>query len=156
MGDGNGSVTTPSEGETLEFAVGVDRRKALQLASMTLAGVPILVACGNAKSAATKGHNSVSPDGPIAKTTDVPEGSAKIFAEHKIVITNDPPGNFQGFSYLCTHMGCPVTGVEAELIQCTCHGSEFSTRDGSVARGPATKPLTQVDLRIEGVEIFRA
>lgn len=151
-------MTTPSEGKSPEFAVGVDRRKALQLASMTLAGAPILVACGNSNSKAAPKQNSASvPTGePIARTTDVPEGSAKIFPEHKIVITNDPPGNFQGFSYLCTHMGCPVSKVEGELIQCFCHGSEFSTRDGSVARGPATKPLAQVDLRIEGVEIFRA
>jgi len=151
-------VTNPSEGKTLESAVGVDRRQALQLASMTLAGAPILVACGQAGSTANSGQNSSAgaTEGPIASTTDVPEGSAKIFPEHKIVITNDPPGNFQGFSYLCTHMGCPVTGVDAELIKCTCHGSEFSTHDGSVARGPATKPLAQIDLRIEGVEIFRA
>ena len=42
----------------------------------------------------------------------------------------------------CTHLGCLV-GPWNPLSQrfvCPCHGSEYK-RDGSVARGPAPKPL---------------
>jgi Rieske Fe-S protein len=139
-----------------------DRRKALKLASISLAGAPLLVACGSSESTSSGSPTALtdpttgSSDEPIARTTDIPEGSAKILPEHKLVITNDPPGTFEGFSYLCTHMGCPVTTISDEEIHCNCHGSVFSTKDGSVDRGPATKPLEQVNLRIEGSNIFRA
>jgi nitrite reductase/ring-hydroxylating ferredoxin subunit len=36
--------------------------------------------------------------------------------------------------------------IDGETIECTCHGSRFSFRDGSVERGPATtgQPVYQV------------
>jgi nitrite reductase/ring-hydroxylating ferredoxin subunit/uncharacterized membrane protein len=40
----------------------------------------------------------------------------------------------------CSHRGCPLSDgeVDGETVQCSCHGSRFSLRDGSVERGPAT------------------
>jgi nitrite reductase/ring-hydroxylating ferredoxin subunit len=40
----------------------------------------------------------------------------------------------------CSHRGCPLIDgeLDGETIQCFCHGSRFSLRDGSVERGPAT------------------
>jgi nitrite reductase/ring-hydroxylating ferredoxin subunit/uncharacterized membrane protein len=41
----------------------------------------------------------------------------------------------------CSHRGCSLaeTGeVDGETIECGCHGSRFSLRDGSLERGPAT------------------
>lgn len=132
-----------------------NRRAALQLASLAVVSTPLVVACGGPETR-PGAKPSVPGNVAIATTADIPQGSARIIAEHKVVITNDPPGNFQGFSYLCTHMGCPVTTVEDEKIECNCHGSVFSTKDGSVTKGPASRPLEQLDLRIEGDSIFLA
>ncbi|MEA2442120.1 MAG: hypothetical protein QOH76_3544, partial [Thermoleophilaceae bacterium] len=41
----------------------------------------------------------------------------------------------------CSHRGCSLAGtgtLDGETIECGCHGSRFSLRDGSVERGPAT------------------
>lgn len=158
-------MAKPLDSKDQDNDLALNRRKALKLASIGLAGTPLLVACGASDSdpnpsGATPATQENSETGanaePVAKTSDIPEGSAKILPEHKLVITNDPPGNIQGFSYLCTHMGCPVTTISGDEIHCNCHGSVFSTKDGSVDRGPASKPLQQVDLRIEGLDIFRA
>jgi len=49
-----------------------------------------------------------------------------------------------------------VTAVKDGTINCTCHGSKFSIEDGSVATGPATKPLAKVEVTVEGDEIVTA
>jgi nitrite reductase/ring-hydroxylating ferredoxin subunit/uncharacterized membrane protein len=50
----------------------------------------------------------------------------------------------------CSHRGCSLaeTGeLDGETIQCGCHGSRFSLRDGSVERGPATSPQPAYEVR---------
>jgi nitrite reductase/ring-hydroxylating ferredoxin subunit/uncharacterized membrane protein len=58
----------------------------------------------------------------------------------------------------CSHRGCSLseTGeLDGETIQCGCHGSRFSLRDGAVERGPATagQPAYEVRERDGKVEI---
>jgi nitrite reductase/ring-hydroxylating ferredoxin subunit len=40
----------------------------------------------------------------------------------------------------CTHLGCQISQQADGLLVCPCHGSRFRL-DGSVARGPAGRPL---------------
>jgi nitrite reductase/ring-hydroxylating ferredoxin subunit len=50
----------------------------------------------------------------------------------------------------CSHRGCSLaeTGeLDGETIQCGCHGSRFSLRDGAVERGPATSPQPAYEVR---------
>ena len=52
------------------------------------------------------------------------------------------------YSSVCTHQGCDVTefvGAE-KLLMCFCHFSKFSPADGTVAKGPASKPLVYIPL----------
>lgn len=49
----------------------------------------------------------------------------------------------------CSHRGCPLSQmgeIDGETIECSCHGSRFSLRDGAVERGPATvgQPVYEV------------
>jgi nitrite reductase/ring-hydroxylating ferredoxin subunit/uncharacterized membrane protein len=50
----------------------------------------------------------------------------------------------------CSHRGCSLGELgelDGETIQCGCHGSRFSLRDGSVERGPATAPQPSYEVR---------
>jgi nitrite reductase/ring-hydroxylating ferredoxin subunit len=50
----------------------------------------------------------------------------------------------------CSHRGCSLAGtgeLDGETVQCGCHGSRFSLRDGSVERGPATSPQPAYEVR---------
>ena len=52
------------------------------------------------------------------------------------------------YSAVCTHQGCDVTefvGAE-KVLMCFCHFSKFNPADGTVAKGPAAKPLVYVPL----------
>ncbi|MFF5365123.1 Rieske (2Fe-2S) protein [Streptomyces scabiei] len=91
----------------------------------------------------------------LATTADIPVGGGKIFDEQKIVVTQPAEGDFKGFSAICTHMGCVVSSVSDETINCACHGSRFSITDGAVAHGPATRPLPAEKITVAGNSILR-
>jgi Rieske Fe-S protein len=53
------------------------------------------------------------------------------------------------YTLICTHAGCVVGAPNADHIQgCPCHGSKFNA-DGSVAAGPAKKPLKAIKLEVK-------
>jgi Rieske Fe-S protein len=86
----------------------------------------------------------------IAKTADVPVGSGVIVDE--VVVTQPAAGEFKGFSAICTHAGCTVNEIADGTINCPCHGSKFNL-DGSVASGPAKKPLEAQAVTVQGDSI---
>ncbi len=60
------------------------------------------------------------------------------------------------YAAMCSHAGCDVEGWNAATRQlvCPCHGSEFDATDAAaVQKGPATKPLAMLPLRIEEGEL---
>jgi Rieske Fe-S protein len=98
-----------------------------------------------------------APGGPaapaanvIAKTSEVPVGSGVIVND--VVVTQPSAGVFQGFSATCTHAGCTVNKVADGTIDCPCHGSKFNL-DGTVAHGPAQKPLAVKNVTVQGDSI---
>lgn len=64
------------------------------------------------------------------------------------------------FSTLCPHMGCPI-GLDAVDVQtgrfgpCNCHQSLFDIRrNGRMVHGRASSNLAQVELRVEGDNVY--
>jgi Rieske Fe-S protein len=88
----------------------------------------------------------------IAKTSDVPVGSGVIIND--IVLTQPSAGVFKGLSPTCTHAGCTVSEVAGGTINCPCHGSKYNL-DGSVAKGPASRPLDTEIISVQGTSIVR-
>ncbi len=67
-----------------------------------------------------------------------------------LVIGNSQSKNLVAVNPTCTHMGCTVEWLEEEkLFLCPCHASEFKS-NGNVQMGPATKPLSNYQAKIEG------
>jgi Rieske Fe-S protein len=91
-----------------------------------------------------------APPKVIAKTAQVPVGSGVII--DKVVLTQPSPGVFNGLSAICTHQGCTVSKVVDGTIDCPCHGSKFNL-DGSVANGPAARPLPALPISVQGDSI---
>ncbi|KOV74180.1 MULTISPECIES: Rieske (2Fe-2S) protein [unclassified Streptomyces] len=89
----------------------------------------------------------------LAKTADIPEGGGKIFKDQGVVVTQPSAGTYKAFSSKCTHQGCAVGSVANGMIVCPCHNSEFSVTDGSVKKGPATRPLPAAEITVSGDEI---
>ncbi|NMG29804.1 ubiquinol-cytochrome c reductase iron-sulfur subunit [Aromatoleum evansii] len=62
-------------------------------------------------------------------------------------------GGVLAFSAICTHMGCDIkTFMTSEKVfACFCHASKFRPLErGSVAGGPAPRPLPVLPLKLDG------
>jgi menaquinol-cytochrome c reductase iron-sulfur subunit len=62
------------------------------------------------------------------------------------------------YSIYCTHLGCPIHWIQFDssgegLFLCPCHGSAFY-ENGSVAAGPAAKPLVEIPVKIQGGRVW--
>ncbi|WP_411760725.1 Rieske (2Fe-2S) protein [Streptomyces tunisiensis] len=90
---------------------------------------------------------------PVA---DVPVGGGRILGAEEIVVTQPEEGEFRAFSAICTHQRCLVSEVADGTINCPCHGSRFNITDGSVERGPATRPLPEERITVDGNTVRRA
>ncbi len=57
---------------------------------------------------------------------------------------------------VCTHQGCAVEITERQgevVYACPCHGSHFDPATGEPFGGPAKKPLTDFEARVDGDRI---
>lgn len=110
-----------------------------------------LSACGGSKGGSSS--DSKGSGGSLGKTSDIPVGGGKVFASEKIVVTQPKQGDFKAFSAVCTHRGCTVDSISGGKIHCPCHGSAYNVSDGSVANGPATKPLASKTVKVSNGEL---
>jgi menaquinol-cytochrome c reductase iron-sulfur subunit len=68
-------------------------------------------------------------------------------------LRKDSASSFTAFSIYCTHLGCPIHWLpQAHIFLCPCHGSVFNS-DGTVAGGPAPRPLFMYATRIQGGKV---
>ncbi|ONI90251.1 Rieske (2Fe-2S) protein [Saccharothrix sp. ALI-22-I] len=102
-----------------------------------------------------------TPSGPasIAALADVPDGGGLIAGNPStskplvLVRTGD---TIKAYDAACPHAGTAVEPPESGVITCPNHGSQFNASDGAVTKGPATKGLTEVAVKVEGGQIVLA
>jgi Rieske Fe-S protein len=68
---------------------------------------------------------------------DLPTG---LSVRDGILLYRPEGGQVKAFVARCSHLGCLIDRVVGEEAVCPCHGSRFRA-DGSVAQGPASRPL---------------
>lgn len=151
---------------------GPSRRTLLRVAAAS-GGAVVLAACGGddetsgtgnpgnpgsetSTGAGSPAESGGSAGGGLVATADVPVGSGVILEQEKVVVTQLTEGQFQAFTAVCTHQSCTVASINKERISCPCHGSAYSVQDGSVLNGPATRPLKEIPVAVEGDRVVRA
>lgn len=133
---------------------GVVSRRAVVAGATVLAAVGVaLPACAvydssKKPAAPAPGAPSGAAAAPLAKAADIPVGGGTIFADQQTVVTQPTAGTFAAFDTTCTHQGCTVAEVADGTIDCPCHGSKYAIADGSVANGPASKPLGRKNITV--------
>ena len=94
----------------------------------------------------------------LTALADVPDGGGLVLDNPdggKILVVRT--GNeVKAYNAACTHMGTTVDAPVDGIATCPNHGSEFSTTDGSVKKGPATAALATIAVKVEGDQVVLA
>jgi Rieske Fe-S protein len=135
-------------------------RRAL-LAGTGAAGLALIAGCSSSQSGTPapappppSGGSGAPAGTDLGKSSDIPVGGGKIFADQDVVVTQPEAGMFKAFSATCTHQGCTVGTVADGTIDCPCHGSKYKITDGSVVNGPAPQPLPAKTVAVSNGDIF--
>jgi nitrite reductase/ring-hydroxylating ferredoxin subunit/uncharacterized membrane protein len=110
------------------------------------------------------GPNQTAFDPGPDDWTAVGDGHAFPDGEPQAAVAKDTPvlllrhgDGIHAIHNRCSHRGCMLSDGDAEghVVTCSCHGSQFDVRDGSVMRGPATagQPAFETRERDGKVEI---
>jgi cytochrome b6-f complex iron-sulfur subunit len=94
----------------------------------------------------------------LTALADVPDGGGLILdnpSGGKILVVRTG-SEVKAYNAACTHMGTTVDAPENGIATCPNHGSEFSTTDGSVKKGPATAALATISVKVEGDQVVLA
>jgi Rieske Fe-S protein len=122
---------------------------------LAAAGVPLFASCG--------GENlpEVGEGKAIVEEGELETNSAFAFADAESgeprMLVRLKSGEYALYSARCTHQGCTVSyEPEGQYLSCPCHGSTYDAKDGSVFYGPAKKPLTKLEVKVENGSVVTA
>jgi Rieske Fe-S protein len=119
------------------------------------AGSPASGGTGGKGGEPKKGSASPKVSGTVLGTaSEIPVGGGKIFTAARVVVTQPVRGQYNGFSAVCTHVGCILSEVADGTIDCPCHGSEFKITNGAVVTGPAPSPLPKKQIKVVDGQVF--
>jgi rieske iron-sulfur protein len=139
-------TTRPQPGDRLVFTSGDRREQIIRPVDLTMGAPPTLA----------------YPMDPASRS--IRDGSR---ANMILLVRLDPnelaeadrsraAGGIVAFSAICTHFGCPVTGLDqtGKNLACKCHGSIFDPRNNAeVVGGPAPRRLAAIPVKLEDGEI---
>lgn len=94
----------------------------------------------------------------VAKVSEVSEGELK-----KIDINGEPvalfnvDGKIYATTNICTHEHCELDenhSINGDVVECTCHGSQFNIKTGENVLPPAAEPLKTYNVSVEGEDVI--
>lgn len=94
----------------------------------------------------------------VANVSDVPEDELKkVMVDSKPAVLFKVDGQIYATTNICTHEQCELDEnhiMHGDIVECTCHGSQFNVKSGAVVLPPASEPLKTFKVSVEGNEVF--
>ena len=94
----------------------------------------------------------------VAKVSDIKVGELK-----KVMVGKEPvalfnvDGQIYATTNICTHEQCELDEnhlMHGDIVECTCHGSQFNVKTGANALPPAAEPLKTFKVSVDGYDVF--
>lgn len=93
----------------------------------------------------------------VSSRKDLESGKMKgVKVGDKDILIADLDGNYYTIGNRCTHVGCKLSEgtLGGENVRCPCHMSVFNVKTGNIVEGPARKPATIFQVKIEEDQIL--
>ena len=94
----------------------------------------------------------------VTSFSEIGEGEIKkVEAEGEAIALFKVNGAIYATANTCTHEGCFLdenNEVRGDVIECTCHGSQFDIKSGEVLMPPAIEPLKTFRTEVIGEDVF--
>ncbi|GAB3442615.1 Rieske (2Fe-2S) protein [Actinophytocola sediminis] len=121
----------------------------------------LIAACGSGDSGGdgspggdNQSTGTGTPGGGGTPLADIPDGGGLLVdapSGKALLVRN---GNeVKAFNASCTHQGTIVSAPKDGVAECPSHGSQFKMSDGSPAKGPATSPLAELTVTVDGDQV---
>jgi len=94
----------------------------------------------------------------VANVNDIGEGGLK-----KVDVDGEPialfkvDGKIYATTNICTHEHCELDenhSINGDVVECSCHGSQFNIKTGENVLPPAAEPLKTYKVSVEGEDMF--
>lgn len=133
--------TRPQAGDSLVFSLGDRQGQLITLQDLPLGGPPVIAY------PLEPGTQTVRDGSRLNRVLLVHLVPEDLAAPTRTVAAE----GIVGYSAICTHTGCDVSGWKAETkhFVCPCHASEFDPKDRAhIVGGPAPRPLAALPLQV--------
>jgi len=94
----------------------------------------------------------------VAKVNEIPEGDLKkVMVDGEPVVLFKIDGQIYATTNICTHEQCELDEnhmMHGDVVECTCHGSQFNIKTGANVLPPAAEPLKTFKVSIDGEEVY--
>jgi len=134
-------LARPGKGDLLVHASGDKVRQVITLADLPVGGPPVMAWPMDPASKSLRDGSRLNEVVLVRLSPESLDETTRARSVDGVV----------GYSAMCTHALCPVTGWNAEkhALRCPCHNSEFDpTRAAEVVFGPAPRPLPGLPLAV--------
>jgi chlorite dismutase/nitrite reductase/ring-hydroxylating ferredoxin subunit len=96
---------------------------------------------------------------PVASLEEMADGRAKVvYAGGEQIVLFHAGGTIYAVANRCSHANGPLAEgtLDGTIVTCPYHGSQFDLTTGRPLCGPASRPLTRFEVRIEAGQVYLA
>jgi nitrite reductase/ring-hydroxylating ferredoxin subunit len=109
----------------------------------------------SSSTSASGAASAAAAGGALTAVADVPVGGGVVVND--VLVVQPVAGTLKAFDAHCVHKGTIVRAPDASgMVVCPAHGASYKAADGSLVKGPATRGLDAIPVKVVNGKVLRA